>query len=263
MKRRIKVLTLFLSVLVLFSGCDLFKSRDEKLIMGLDPTYYPYEYLNQFSKLEGFDIDFAKLLAEKMHKTLVMKSMPFYEQKIALEKGDIDIILNGMTITPEREKEFTFVPYHSSPVKDYYLVFWKEIPDDIQAIADFEKNPNWSISVKKGTLKENYLLSFKNISIKPVTSNKELYNDLKKGNTTAILLEPEEAAHFQVEHPDLILLKIPLPEEFWTYDMGIAVKKGNVKLAEELKKAVQELKDEGKIAELEKGWFKGRVHRPR
>src|SRR3989304_1193812 len=135
-----------LTSLFFLSSCNASKNREKKLIMASDSSYYPYEYLNQFSKLEGFDIDLAKELAKKLHKKLVIKLIPFDQQGEALQKGEIDIFLNGMTITPEREEKYILIPYHSNPVREYFLAFWKSIPDQITSIEDFKNQPGLSIS---------------------------------------------------------------------------------------------------------------------
>ena len=224
--------------------------------MASDASYYPYEYLNQFSKLEGFDIDLAEALSKKLDKTLVIKSIPFNEQNEALQKGKIDILLNGMTITPEREKEFILIPYHHDPVRNYFLAFWKSIPKEIHSIKDFKNYPKLTISAQKGTLKADYLASLKGISFKTRNKTKRLFFDLNRGKTTALLLEPEEAYYIQDRHPNLRLLEVPLPKEKWTDEMGIAIKKGNVKMQAEITKALKELKEEGVMRDLEHGWFK-------
>lgn len=256
MRHFIKPFSLLLSILILFSGCNLFTPREQKLIIGVDPTYYPYEFLDQLSKLKGFDIDLAELIAKKMDKSLVIESIPFYEQPKALEEGKIDMILAGMTITPEREKKFIFVPYHSAPVHNYYLVFWNKIPNGIHTIADFEKRPEFTISVEKGTLKEDYLLTLSGIAINNnQISNKKLLQNLKKGKTTAVLLEPEEAHYMENNYPNLKLLNVPLPQEYWSDEMGIAIKKGNDKLAKEVSQVISELRQDGTLPALEKAWF--------
>lgn len=60
----------------------------------------------------GLEIDLIRALAEAMNVNLNLTSMPFPDLLPALRDGKIDMVLSGISITPERAKEFAFVgPY--------------------------------------------------------------------------------------------------------------------------------------------------------
>ncbi len=62
--------------------------------------------------LIGFEVDLAELLAESMNIKLDIVRMPFKDLMPSLEKGSIDAIISGMTITMSRNARVAFVgPY--------------------------------------------------------------------------------------------------------------------------------------------------------
>ncbi len=63
-------------------------------------------------QLMGYEIELANLLTNAMNLKLNFVEKPFSELLQSLEKGEIDVIMSGMTITPERNLKATFVgPY--------------------------------------------------------------------------------------------------------------------------------------------------------
>ena len=70
---------------------------------------------NREGGLMGMDVDLAKALAVAMRVKLEIKTMPFGELMTALEKDEIDMVISGMAITPERTEFASFVgPYMMS-----------------------------------------------------------------------------------------------------------------------------------------------------
>lgn len=175
-KGRLFFVSALLSMLIIMGSC--MTKRKDKLIMATDYSYFPYEYTNVVGEAEGFDLEIAKELAKVLNKKLVIVTMPFYDQPKALEEGTIDMILNGLTITPERSKRFILIPYHNNPVHSYFLAFNHSIPEDIKSIDDFRNKSRRIIGTQKGTLKEDYLASMANISFISEKTTEKLMNDL-------------------------------------------------------------------------------------
>ncbi|MDF7626548.1 ABC transporter substrate-binding protein/permease [Lactobacillaceae bacterium L1_55_11] len=82
-----------------------------ELVVGLSADYAPYEFHmrdgNQ-DKIVGFDISLAQAIADKLGVKLVIKDMGFDALLGAMKTGKIDIIISGMSATPEREQEVDF-----------------------------------------------------------------------------------------------------------------------------------------------------------
>ena len=75
-------------------------------------TQPPFNAVSRDGQLMGLEVDLARLLAEQMNVNLMLTSMPFPELLPALRDGKVDMVLSGISITPERSREFAFVgPY--------------------------------------------------------------------------------------------------------------------------------------------------------
>ena len=85
--------------------------------MGLSADYAPYEFehnVNGKSEYAGIDIELAKKIAKDNNLKLKIVNMQFDSLLGAIKTGKIDLIISGMTPTPERKKEVDFSdPYMS------------------------------------------------------------------------------------------------------------------------------------------------------
>ncbi len=72
----------------------------------------PFNAISKDGQLMGLEIDLIRALAEAMNVDLNLTSMPFPNLLPALRDGKVDMVLSGLSITPERAREFAFVgPY--------------------------------------------------------------------------------------------------------------------------------------------------------
>ena len=95
------------------AGETLQRIIDFKVLkVGMSADQPPMTTLNRQGGVMGFDVDLARGLAKAMRVELDIKVLPFGNLLDALEKGEIDMIMSNMSITPERTEQAHFVgPY--------------------------------------------------------------------------------------------------------------------------------------------------------
>jgi polar amino acid transport system substrate-binding protein len=98
------------------AGDTLQRVIDFKVLkVGMSANQPPMTMVNREGGVMGFDVDLARALATAMKVKLEIKAMPFGELMSALEDDKIDMVLSGMSITPERTELVSFVgPYMMS-----------------------------------------------------------------------------------------------------------------------------------------------------
>ncbi len=89
-----------------------------ELTIGLEGTYSPYSYRKN-NKLTGFEVDLGKAVAKKMG--LKAKFVPTkWDSLIAgLGSGKFDVVMNNITQTPERAKQFKKYKGNLTPNGDF------------------------------------------------------------------------------------------------------------------------------------------------
>src|SRR3546814_14089643 len=91
---------------------DTVKARGT-LIVGIEGTYPPFNFVNtETRKLDGFDVDVARMLADKLGVKVKFVKTEWSAILAGLSSGKFDVIVNQVGITPKRKKTFAFpVPY--------------------------------------------------------------------------------------------------------------------------------------------------------
>lgn len=90
----------------------------EKLVMGTNAEFAPFEFVDDNGEIAGYDIEIAKEIARSMGRELVIENMDFDALIAALSSGKVDMVIAGMTVDEERKQEVDFsdVYYQASQV---------------------------------------------------------------------------------------------------------------------------------------------------
>lgn len=85
------------------------------LRVGTAANMPPLNMLDKSDTPMGLDVDLARYMAGAMGVELKLVVKPFPDLLPALEAGEVDMVISGMTITPERNMKVAFAgPYHIS-----------------------------------------------------------------------------------------------------------------------------------------------------
>ena len=96
------------------SGLDRI-AQSGVLRVGTAANMPPLNMLDKSGVPMGLDVDLASYIAGAMGVELSLVIKPFPELLPALEAGEVDMVISGMTITPERNMKVAFAgPYHIS-----------------------------------------------------------------------------------------------------------------------------------------------------
>lgn len=223
----------------------------DDFVVGTTSGYAPYVSLSEKGEYEGFDIDFARLLAEKLGKKLVLKdlgTMPGL--MVGLSQGKIDAVIWAVSMTEERMGKVDMVYYQGERVEKMPLVFWGKVPEGVKGPGDLP--PNVSVSVEAGSYQEGVLRTYPHLKIKNVDTLSNAICEIKFGKSAAIAMDNSLVPTALKQYPELKVVYFSLPANWQSLGNGVCLKKGT--LSDEVKKAVQALRDEGKIDELEKKW---------
>ncbi len=104
-----KKLALSLSLaLALSSVSTVFAAIPQKIRIGTDPTYAPFESKNAQGQLIGFDIDLAKELCKRINTQCTFVENPLDALIPSLKAKKIDAIMSSLSITEKRQQEIAF-----------------------------------------------------------------------------------------------------------------------------------------------------------
>lgn len=219
------------------------KERGE-LRVGLSADYAPMEFehtVNGKTEYAGVDIDLAKKIAKDNNLKLKIVNMSFDSLLGALKTGKIDIIISGMTSTPERKKQVDFSDSYMM-TKNIMLVK-KDKVNEYKDIKDFN---NKKVGAQKGTEQEKIAQTeIENASITSLSRLPDVILALKSGKVEGAVVEKPVAEAYLKQNPKLGISNVKFNEE--EKDTVIPVPKDSPKLLSQINKTIKEVKDKGLI----------------
>ncbi|MEO4219636.1 ABC transporter permease subunit [Staphylococcus aureus] len=251
--RFILVLGLLISSAMVYINPAAYAEQDQKwekikergeLRVGLSADYAPMEFehtVNGKTEYAGVDIDLAKKIAKDNNLKLKIVNMSFDSLLGALKTGKIDIIISGMTSTPERKKQVDFSDSYMM-TKNIMLVK-KDKVNDYKDIKDFN---NKKVGAQKGTEQEKIAQTeIENASITSLSRLPDVILALKSGKVEGVVVEKPVAEAYLKQNPKLGISNVKFNEE--EKDTVIAVPKDSPKLLSQINKMIKEVKDKGLI----------------
>ncbi len=105
--------TVLLTIIAVLAGC-LSSWQTPALRVGTSPTMAPLVF-ERDGELAGLEVDLANELATRMARRIEWQVMPFSDLITALERGEIDVIMAGLSVTERRARRILFAePYMQS-----------------------------------------------------------------------------------------------------------------------------------------------------
>ena len=215
----------------------------------------PYVFQDEHGDLAGFEVDLKDALARELKREIVFKQYAFDALIPGVQRGDCDLAMNGLEITPDRQQVVRF----SRPYYIYQLQLVARQEDD--RFKSFEEAKAKSLTVATlGGSAADRMLDELQVPKRIYEEQEGPYRDLRLARgVDAVLLDLPIAIYYAV--PDRSLkhgkhltgLKFvgqPFAEGFY----GIAVRKDNEALARDLDAAIGRLIDSGELKRILTKW---------
>lgn len=214
-------------------------TADGTLVMGTNAAFPPYEYY-EGDKIVGIDADIAQAIGDKLGMDVTIEDMDFSSLITAVQTGKIDMVMAGMTVTPDREKNVNFSDSYAKGIQSIIVTEDSEIasPDDLEG---------HKIGVQESTTGHIYCADdYGEDNVIAYTTGANAVEALKAGKVDAVVIDNEPAKAFVEANEGLKLLDTAYTEE----DYAIAINKDNTELLDKVNAALKELKDDGTLDEI-------------
>ncbi len=241
-----RLLTCVLTLALVLSLAPMAQAK--KLIVGHDTNFMPFEFKDpKTGEYVGFDIDMWKMIADSMGLEYELQPMDFNGLIPALQSGNIDAAIAGMTIKSEREKVVDFAyPYYDAGL----MILVREDEKDIKSLEDLEGK---AVATKLGTTSEDFVK--KNAKAKDVKLFPNIdgaYMELATGGADAVLFDSPAVLYYaKTAGEGKAKVVGPL---YMGQSYGIAFPDGS-KLREPVTIEILKLMENGEYAKIYKKWF--------
>lgn len=213
-----------------------------------DTAYAPFEFKDSDQTYKGIDIDIINKVAEIKGWDIDM-SFPGFDAAVnAVQAGQADAIMAGMTKTSEREKVFTMSDtYYDTKV---VIATRKE-----NTISKYEQLKGKKVGVKTGTAAQRFLEKNKDkygYTLKTFDTGDLMYNSLSAGDVDAVM-DDQPVIEYAINQGQN--LKISMKGEA-VGSFAFGVKKGSKHehLVTEFNEALAQMKEDGSLEEIINKW---------
>ena len=165
----------------------------------------------------------------------------------AMNAGQIDVAMAGMSITEERKKQFLFTdPYYESGL----MTIVRKDNTVIHSLADLKGK---RIGVQLGTTGAQEAEKIEGAKVTNFDTSDLACLELKNGNVDAVISDLPVLEYFLKKGGASYAKTVGTPKKGDFY--GIAAPKGKKELIDGLNKALKELKDSGEYQKIHDKWF--------
>ena len=208
-------------------------ASDKTYIIATDTTFAPFEFTNDKNEFVGIDVDILAAIAKDQGFKYDLQSLGFDAAVAALESGQADGTIAGMSITEERQKKY--------------------FSDDILSVTSaYEDLKGKKVAAKTGTQGADCAESLKDkygFDITYFDDSATMYQDVKTGNTVACF-EDQPVMAYGVSQGNGLEIVAEEKDNFST-PYGFAVLKGqNADLLKMFNEGLKNIKANGTYDEI-------------
>lgn len=220
---------------VVYRTLDEIKA-DGTINIGVFSDKNPFGYVDENGEYQGYDVYFARRLAEDLGVELNLVSTEAANRIEYLQTGKVDVILANFTVTAERKEEVDFaLPYMNVALgvvsRDDYV---------IESLDNW--NPDESIIIISGTTAETYLINnYPDIPLQKFDSYATAKEAFENGTAVAWANDNTEVIAFSLQNEGYT---VGIPSLGDADTIAPAVTQGNTTLLDWINEEITSLAEE-------------------
>lgn len=229
--------------------------KRHRVIIGLDDTFVPMGFRQKDGNLVGFDIDLAKAVFAQYGIKADFQPIDWNMKETELRNRTIDLIWNGYTITPARQKQIAF----SRPYLANRQVLVTKKTDNITSFKDMKgkvlgvqtSSSGASLLDEHPKMLKQYI---KNQSPVLYDSFNNALMDLDAKRIQGLLIDSVYANYYIQHEKDPASYRI-MYGGFTGEDFAAGMRKGDKTLKTKIDTAMQNLANDGQLQKINDKWF--------
>jgi polar amino acid transport system substrate-binding protein len=239
---------------LLFLLCTSAVWAADELRVGVSGDYPPLVY-KQDGRLVGIEPDCALAVGEIIGRKAKLVEIPFEKLIPALQAGEIDVIMSGMSVTAQRSAQVTFID-STMRVGQMAIMHRDKLTRFAQPWSIYR--PGVRIGVEPGTTGASFAeRELKEAEIKFFDNPEAAFTGLRNDEIDLYIHDAPTSWQLATnsDNDDLISLYTPLTEEMLAW----AVRQDDAALAIELNRALRMMKANGSLQYILNRWIPVRV----
>lgn len=213
------LMVLAASIVGMVAGVPNAHAASSHYTITTDTTFPPFEFQTQGGDYRGIDMDMLKEIAKREDFTYTLKPMSFNAGVQAVQAGQVDGILAGMSITDERKQTFDFgTPYYKSGI-----VMAVANKSKVDSLDDLKGKTVAAKTGSSGAMYTQRMAKKYDFKITYFNDSNTMYNDVIIGNTVAAFEDQPVMAYAIQQGTKMKIVTDPADGNWY----GFGVKKGD------------------------------------
>ncbi len=218
--------------------------------VGLDPSFPPFESLDEAGQIVGYDVDLARAIAARWGVTVMFHSIAFDSLLEAVRAGQVDAAISALPVEPRRARDVAYsAPYFEAGLM---LVVRADGKEEIRQVADLAGK---RLAVEWGSAGdvEGRALGRRlaNLTLLSFARPDEALQAVAEGRADAALVDGVSAWQFAGREAGVRLLGGAVVSDPYVIVLPI----GSPGLLRAVNEALAELQADGTLAALRRKWF--------
>lgn len=222
-----------------------------QLRVGVSGVQPPLNMKSRAGELIGLDVDLAEALADAMDLELELVERPFADLLPALERGELDLVISSLTITPARNAQVAF----AGP----YLISGATVLTREQLVAELEDqdaldSPERTWGVRAGSTGEALVIEAlpraKRVAVDDLTT---LIPRIVSGELDGLISDLPFVRFMLARSPDAGLAELPMP--LTTEPIGVALPADSPLLVNLVQNYLNTLEYTGLLMDMKAYWL--------
>jgi len=247
-----------------FAGTTLDRVEQKKELVGvLMESYPPFSFLNEQNQLDGFDVDVAKAVAQKLGVKLRLETPSWDVIAAGRWSGRYDICICSMTPSKARAEVFDFpVQYYASPAvivvnaKDDRIHGARDLSGKkvgLTSASSYESYLNKSLVIE-GAEDTHLKYPFDNVQIAPYDTDNVAFQDLGLGAGVRLdaILTNLVTAQPRLDQDKRFKLA---GDALYAEPNSVAIEKGDPQWDSKVREVFAQLKQDGTLSKLSQKWI--------
>ena len=231
-----------------FFAVALGSVQAQELVVGSSATYRPFAYESPTKEIVGYDVDIIKAVAQKAGLKIKIVNTPWTGIFAALNNGDVDLVISGVTINDKRKQSYDF----TAPYFEARQLIAVPQSSNVKSLQDLAGKKVGVVTGSTGDDISSRAFGKTNPDIRRFESTPVVISELANSGLDAAIGDNGVIAFRVQEHKTLKTVSDPsFPKEYF----GIVVKQGNKALQDKLNAGLAAIKADGSYATIYKKWF--------
>lgn len=222
--------------------------HSRRFLVGMDPSFPPFEAPGQSGQPLGFDVDLAHMLATRLFATIELTIVGLDGYFDALRARKVHVVISSIVPTLHAGRDITF----SSPYYNAGLVLCVPATKPGRSLLDFAKLP---VGVELGSEASEYMTSTQG---KQSGARMVAFDDIKTaiasldaGDVAAVVTDRPTASILRHSHPGFRIVDAPLTN----VPYAVALRSRDQTLLGAINYQLKQMRDSGDLDVLSRRWL--------